>query len=604
MRTSILWCNLTFILALRLAGQVSVLTHHGDNTRSGSNLNEAALTVSNVNNQHFGKLTYRIVDGNIYAQPLIVSQANAINRQKPTNLAIIATEHNSVYAFDAEDTNQNSTTAQVWHTGPDVLGTHIDSYALYKEIGIPACTDITLEIGITGTPAIQITKQASPSEGVVFVAAKSQDGTGYHYNLFALNLADGSKIGSVAIGGEVSGRGIGSTGSGASAKLRFDPKLELNRPGLLLEGNILYVAFGGHCDTGNYHGWLFAYDVSNPKSPKRVGILCTSPNGNGPLFNNEVVEGRAGVWMSGEGPAIDAAGNVYFVTGNGTNNKTTDFGDSVVKVKLDSGVFKVQDWFTPQNETQLKDNDLDLGSAGTVLVPNSHLMIAGGKEGRLYLLDRDNLGKGSGLSLQSFQVTHALALPISYNIHGTPVIWPRSNEVFVYVTGEEDPVKQFRLVPDATPGGAGWKFDPAGPFKTSPVSAPYPGFPNGEFGQANRDAVWMPGGFMTISAMGSDDSTGVLWATMPFAGNANHMVVRGVLRAFNASDVSQPELWDSEGTGNNNDRLGQFAKFNPPTVANGKVYVATFQQETISANGTHTKNTQGDQPALVIYGPR
>jgi hypothetical protein len=592
------------ILALPLAGQVNFLTHHGDNSRSGANLQEGALAVSTVNNQHFGKLAFRIVDGNIYAQPLIVSHAKAANRPNPASLAIVATEHNSVYAFDAGDTNQNSATAQVWHTGPDVLGTPIDSHALYQEIGIPVCTDITLEIGITGTPAIQLTQETSPSEGVVFVAAKSKTGAAYQYNLFALSLADGSKLGSIAIGGEVSGRGVGSTGSGANAKLRFDPKLELNRPGLLLAGNILYIAFGGHCDTGNYHGWLFAYDVSNPKSLKRVGILCTSPNGNGPLFNNQVVEGRAGVWMSGEGPAIDSAGNVYLATGNGTNNKTTDFGDSVIKVSLAGGTLKVQDWFTPQNETQLKNFDLDLGSAGAVLLPDSHLMIAGGKEGRLYLLDRDNMGKGAIPSLQSFQVTHALALPVSYNIHGTPVIWPRTNEIFVYVTGEEDPVRQFRLVPDTGPGGAGWKFDPAGPFKTSPVSAPYPGFPNGEFGQNNRDPVWMPGGFMTISAMGSGDGTGILWVTMPFAGNANHTVVRGVLRAFDASDVSKPELWDSEATGNDNDRLGQFAKYNPPTVANGKVYVATFQQETVLANGTHVKNPQGDQPALAIYGPR
>jgi hypothetical protein len=153
-----------------------------------------------------------------------------------------------------------------------------------------------------------------------------------------------------------------------------------------------------------------------------------------------------------------------------------------------------------------------------VLIPNSHLMIAGGKEGRLYLLDRDNLGKGLSPSLQSFQVTHDLALPVSYNIHGTPVIWARTNEVFVYVTGEEDPVRQYRLLPDATPSGAGWKFDPAGPFKTSPVSAPYPGFPNGQFGQANRDPVWMPGGFMTVSARGSDDGTGILWGNDAFRG--------------------------------------------------------------------------------------
>jgi hypothetical protein len=595
------------VLALPLVGQVSVLTHHGDNARTGANLNESALQVGKINNQNFGKLAYRLVDGNVYAQPLIVSQAHAVNHANPANLAIVATEHNSVYAFDAEDTNQNSTTAKVWQSGPDVLGTSLDSYAFYRDLGIAQCVDITLEIGITSTPAIQITKPASGAtgaEGVVFLTAKSKAGAAYQYNLFALSLADGSKMGSTAIGGQVSGHGIGSTGSGANAKITFDPKLQLNRPGLLLVGNTLYVAFGGHCDKGNYHGWLFAYDVSNPKALKRTGILCTSPNGTGPLFDNQVVEGEAGVWMSGEGPAVDAAGDVYFVTGNGTNNKTTDLGDSVVKVSLGSGGFTVKDWFTPQNETQLKNFDLDLGSAGTVLIPDSHLLVAGGKEGRMYLLDRNNLGKGTAASLQSFQVTHALALPISYNIHGTPVIWQRTNEVYVYVTGEEDPVRQFRLVPDTTPAGAGWKFDPPGPYKTSSASAPYSGFPGGEFGRPNRDRVWMPGGFMTVSAMGSADGSGILWVTMPFAGNANAGVVRGVMRAFNASDVSQPELWDSEGTGNNNDRLGQFAKFNPPTVANGKVYVGTFQEEIVSANQTHSKNPQGDQPALVIYGLR
>jgi outer membrane protein assembly factor BamB len=177
--------------------------------------------------------------------------------------------------------------------------------------------------------------------------------------------------------------------------------------------------------------------------------------------------------------------------------------------------------------------------------------------------------------------------------------------MFVYVSGEEDPVKQYHLIPDTSPGGAGWKFESGNPpYRTSPVSAPYPNFPNGEFGQTGRDPVWMPGGFLALSANGTTDGTGILWVAMPLAGNANHLVVRGVLRAFDASDVSKPELWDSESTGNQNDRLGQFAKFCPPTVANGKVYMATFQQENVTASGQHVKAQGGDQPALVIYGPR
>jgi hypothetical protein len=234
------------------------------------------------------------------------------------------------------------------------------------------------------------------------------------------------------------------------------------------------------------------------------------------------------------------------------------------------------------------------------------MAVAGGKEGRLYLLDRNNLGKGTAPSVQSFQVTHPLPKPpIGYNIHGTPVIWPRNNEMYVYIEGEEDPLKQYRLIPDPSPTGGGWKFESGDPpFRVSKESAPYPNFPNGEWVPNRTDPVWMPGGFLTISANGSADGTGIVWVAMPFAANGNPAVVRGVLRAFNASDVSTGELWDSENTGNDNDRLGQFAKFCPPVVANGKVYVATFQQETILEDGRHIQTPDGDQPSLVIYGPR
>ena len=593
---------LTVFCAAQLHSQVSVLTQHNNNARTGANLQETQLTVANVNNVGFGKLVYRPVDGNIYAQPLVVSQAKISSRPAgAVNVAIVATENNSVYAFDAEDFNQSSTTAQLWQTS---LGPALDSYELYGAIGAPFCTDITLQIGITSTPAIMLTSDQTPRAGVVFVTAKSKTSNSYTYTLYALDLADGTKLASIPIQGEVSGQGYGSTGSDANAKITFNPLYQLNRPALLLMGNVLYIAFGGHCDTGPYHGWVFAYDVSNPKAPKEVGVICTTPNGEGPLFNGEIVEGWGGIWMSGQGPSADEAANVYVVTGNGTYNGTTDFSDSVLKMKLDGGKLQLLDWFTPENQVELKDNDYDLGSGGVAVVPNSHLLIAGGKEGRMYLLDRNNLGKGASTALQSFQVTHQ-PIPknkLGYNIHGTPIIWPRTNEMYVYVMGEEDPLKQFRLIPDSS--AAGWKFESSTPFKTSPESAPYPNFPAGLFGPTRTDRVWMPGGFLTLSANGINDGTGILWVNMPYAASANLMVVRGILRAFDASDVSKGEIWDSESTGNDNDRLGQFAKFCPPTVANGKVYVATFQQETVLANNKHVKTVGGDQPSLVIYGPR
>jgi hypothetical protein len=578
---------------------VSVVTHHVDNARTGANLAETQLTVANVTRATFGKLAFRIVDGDIYAQPLIISGAKGPAGQTQ-NIAIVATENNSVYAFDAENVDQASN-AQLWHRNLDPA---INYHDLYNAIGAPGCTDMTLQIGITGTPAVMVNSGSTPHTGVVFAAEKTKSGGNYVYKLYALDLSTGATLGSIAIQGQVQGTGIGSTGAGANARIIFNALYQLNRPALTLVGTTLYVAFGGHCDAGPYHGWIFAYDVSNPKTIKRIAVWCVTPNGQGPEnSNHQYKEGLGGIWMSGEGLAVDDAGILYFATANGTYNGTTDFSDSIVKLQLQGGSFKVLDWFTPENQQLLKDLDYDLGSGGVALVPNSHLAIAGGKEGRMYLLDRNNLGKGTQVSLQSFQVTQP-PLPVeelAYNIHGTSILWARQNEIYVYVMGEEDHLRQFRLVPD--PAGAGWKFEPAAPFKTSPESAPYPDFPGGDFVPNRQKAIWMPGGFMTLSANGTNDGSGVVWVNMPFNDNANHQVVRGILRAFDASDVSKGELWDSESTGRQNDSLGQFAKFCPPVVANGKVYVATFQEElALTTGNNHIAKPGGDQPALVIYG--
>ena len=233
-----------------------------------------------------------------------------------------------------------------------------------------------------------------------------------------------------------------------------------------------------------------------------------------------------------------------------------------------------------------------------VAVPNSHLLLAGGKEGRLYLLDRDDLGHGAKLSVQSFIATNAPLKRVDnpqqagdvlfWNIHGAPVVWPQQNQTFVYMMGEESPVKQWKLVRD--PGPAGWKFQAPMPTKTSKASAP---LPNNPF-DIKRNHVWMPGGFLTLSANGTDAGSGILWATMPFREDANHEVVAGILRAFDASDVSKNQLWSSEESGNPNDSLGLFAKNNPPVVANGKVYVAAFQQETVDNNTRSTSRRRVD----------
>jgi hypothetical protein len=343
--------TLAGLLAASPAGaQVDVLTHRYDNARSGTNLKETRLNTANVKNNTFGKLAFRVVDGNVYAQPLIISQAKikTAGGTEAKNVAIVATAHNSVYAFDAEDTNQASVTAQLWHTGPGVLGTSVE----YREVGRAielqpneTCVDLTTEVGIISTPVIHLTKDTPPKEGVIFVVAKSKrDDDKHDYKLFALNLADGTKISEVSIEGEVKGEGFGSTGMGENAKILFDARIQLNRPALLLHGNTLYIAFGGHCDrprraNRSYHGWVFAYDVSAPAAPQRLAVFCTTPNGRG----RELVEGGGAIWMSGHGPAEDS-GNIYFVTGDGTYDPAkNDYGNSVVKAKLVNGQIEVQD---------------------------------------------------------------------------------------------------------------------------------------------------------------------------------------------------------------------------------------------------------------------
>ena len=230
----------------------------------------------------------------------------------------------------------------------------------------------------------------------------------------------------------------------------------------------------------------------------------------------------------------------------------------------------------------------------------------------MYLINRDDMGRGAKHSLYSFQVTNDPLKKIDtpakvgdilyWNIHGSPVIWPRQDHMFVYIAGEEDPLKQYKLIPDAGAGGAGWKFDSDPPqFKASQETAPLPNPPHGLPKDKKRGDIWMPGGFITLSADGDIETTAIVWVTMPYAADANRNVVRGVLRAFDALDVSKGQLWSSEDEGIPTDSLGMFAKFCPPTVANGKVYVATFQQER-AEHGVHEKMTGGDQPALAIYG--
>jgi hypothetical protein len=347
------------------------------------------------------------------------------------------------------------------------------------------------------------------------------------------------KVTPVVIQATVTGTGPGNTGGVIS----FDALHQHNRPGLLLLNGQVLLAFASHCDVTPYHGWVMAYDASNLT---QTAVLNLTPD-----------DTEGGIWQAGQGLAADASGYIYLITGNGGfdfNNGGKDLGDTFVKLRLTSSGFTIMDWFTPSNQATLNLGDEDLGSGGPVLLPplagtSSNLIIGGGKQGILYLLDTGTIGMGhynttADAVVQEFAATSGM-------IFGSPVLWSGPNgQQWLYLWGTGDTLKQYQ-----------WS---NGKFNTTPVAA------------SSMTAV-MPGGILSISANGSAAGTGILWALSPISNSAGHNTVAGILRAFHASNVSRV-LWDSLQNSARDD-FGNLAKFCPPTIANGRVYVATFSNQ-------------------------
>src|SRR5579871_1247659 len=333
--------------ALTAFGQVT--TYHYDNNRTGVNPNETILNTTNVNVNQFGKLFSMAVDGQIYAQPLYLPGVT-IPGQGVHNVLYVATEHNSVYAYDADTPSQNP----LWHVnlGPSMLTT---TCCMVEEL-LP-------EIGITSTPVID------PASGTLYVVAESYENNVTFFRLHALDVTTGAdKTAAAVIQGSVPGTSIDSN----QGTLAFLPIQHFQRPGLLLLNGNIYIAFGSHQDNTPYHGWLFSYNAS---SLQQTGILCFSPNGE-----------ENGVWQGGVGLAADASGNIYLETGNGpfdVNAGGTDFGDSILKIGTTGGLH-VSDYFSPSTQQNDQLNDWDLGSSGPVLIPGTSLGMAGGKDGKMY----------------------------------------------------------------------------------------------------------------------------------------------------------------------------------------------------------------------------
>lgn len=537
------------------AGPVSVLTQHNDNARTGANLGETQLTTANVNAKTFGKLFSREVEGDIYTQPLYVPKLRMADN-RTHNVVYVATQANLVYAFDADDPNQ---AVPLWRVK---LGEPIhlpviecdDPAAEPLECdfanGYGPYLDIQKQIGITSSPVID-----AETNTLYAIALTHPDRQTFRHELHALDLRTGEeKFGSPrVIEATVEGLGSGHT----NGLIAFESRRHIQRVSLLLDRGLLYFAFAAYADTRPYHGWIMAYDA-HTLDPK--GVFNVTP---------DTADG--GVWQSGAGLAADQSGDIYAVAGNGPfdafeSGAGRSYADSALKIRYSPGKgLTLVDFFTPYNHEIMPDLDMDLGSTGIMLLPWSRHAVFGSKEGKLYVTNQDDLGKlnsavnGARVTDDS-QITQVLdATDFSqdnHNIQGTPVAWDSSAGKFMYVWGVQSKLRAYRFDDEHS------QFFPR-PSSESPARAP--------------DGA--PGGFLSISANGNKVGSGILWASHPHALDATGETVPGTIEAYDASDVSKL-LWSSR-QHEARDGSGNFAKFVAPTIAGGKVYVATFSDQLI-----------------------
>jgi outer membrane protein assembly factor BamB len=510
---------------------VSVLTQHNDNTRSGWNDNETALTTTNVNVRQFGEVFTLPVDDQLYAQPLVVGHV-AIGGGFH-NVVYVATVNNTLYAFDGDDGTlywQKNFTAPGMRPpkNTDMTGACGGSYQ-----------DFSGNIGIVGTPVIDA------GRGTMYFVARSMTGSTFVQFLHAVNIVDGNEIAGspTKITATSSGNGDGSV----NGVIAFDAQRQNQRQGLTLLNGIVYVTFSSHCDWGPYHGWILGYDAATVQ--QRI-VYNDTPNGY-----------AGGMWESGTGMAADAAGNLYVVTGNGTvgdagdPTNLTNRGESALKLTPTGSTLRVASYFTPNNYDFLNNYDLDYGGMGTLLIPNSGYYLTGGKDGNLYLLNKDAMG---GYVSSSNQVQQVVPLGGSNaNMHCQPAYYRGSSKEFVYVWSENEPL---RAIP----------FEPASNLLN----------PQGQVVSSAAGPTGQSGAILSVSSKGSQDGTGILWASYAATGDAEHTVSPGILRAFDANDVTK-ELWNNQ-QNSQRDGAGYYAKFGAPTIANGHVYLPTFSNRVVA----------------------
>ncbi|MFM0143183.1 pyrrolo-quinoline quinone [Paraburkholderia sp. RL18-085-BIA-A] len=487
-----------------------VLTYHNDIGRTGQNLNETILTPANVNATTFGKVGFFAADGKVDAQPLFVESLAIAGGTH--NVLYVVTEHDSVYALDADSGTQlwQVSTLGKNETPSDDLG----------------CGQITKEIGITSTPVIDRSRGA---HGTIYLVAMSKDASGgYHQRVHALDLASGAELlnGPTEVAATYPGNGANSS----NGHVVFAPAAYAERAGLLLLGGVIYTTWTSHCDLGAYTGWIMAYSAD---TLQQTSVLNLTPNGSG-----------GAIWMSGAGPASDGT-SIYLMGGNGTFDTTLNsnsfpaqgnFGNSFLKLGTTSGL-AVADYFAMSNTVQESNADQDLGSGGALVLPDltdangvvQHLTLGTGKDDIIYVLNRDSMGKFNAASNNIYQ-------EIQETMHGGEFGMPAYFNGRVYFGSVGDNLKAF-TVTNAL-------------LSTTPTAQ-------------TTMAFAYPGTTPSISANGS--ANGIVWAT--------ENGTTAALHAFDPANLAV-ELYNSNQMGTR-DQFGAGNKFITPMIANGKVYVGT-----------------------------
>jgi hypothetical protein len=507
--------TLAFVMATRIVNSApgtDVVTYHNDNARTGQNLSETTLTLASVNASLFGKRGFITLDGKVDAQPLFAS-ALSIPGLGARNVLFAVTEHDSVYALDAD------TGGVLWRTS--TLG------AGETTSDTRGCSQVTPEIGITSTPVID--RSRGPN-GAIYVVAMSKTGSTYFQRLHALDLTTGAELfgGPKTITASYPGSGAGSSGG----SVVFDPKQYEERSALTMLNGRIIMAWTSHCDIDPYTGWIMAYDAN---TLAQSSVLNITPNGS-----------RGGFWMAGAGPAVDPQGNVYLLDGNGTFDTTLtgagfpnqgNFGNAFLKIATSSGL-AVADYFATFDTVAATNADRDLGSGGTLVLPDfvdgtgltRHMAVGAGKDGHIYVVNRDAMGRFNPSSNQIYQ-------DIGSALGGSVFSMPAYFNNTLYYGAAGSTLKAFSIT--------------SARLSLSPTSA-----------SANSFAY--PGTTPGISAAGN--TNGIVWAVE----NSSP----AVLHAYDARDLTR-ELYNSNQAASGRDQFGAGNKFITPTIVNGQVFIGT-----------------------------